>query len=55
MLTGLSEEEAERQLAHCGGELKTAVVAYCRTVSPEESRQLLAEAGGHLRRALGAS
>src|SRR6266404_781355 len=27
-LTGLSEAEAEQQLARCGGELKTAVVAH---------------------------
>jgi N-acetylmuramic acid 6-phosphate etherase len=51
-LTGLSEAEAERQLAQCGGELKTAVVAYRRGVSAEEARRLLAAAGGQLRRAL---
>src|SRR4029078_9883898 len=32
-LTGLSESEAEQQLALCGGELKTAVVSHCRGVS----------------------
>jgi N-acetylmuramic acid 6-phosphate etherase len=51
-LTGLSEAEAEKQLARCGGELKTAVVAYRRGVSPEEARKLLAVAGGQLRNAL---
>jgi N-acetylmuramic acid 6-phosphate etherase len=52
-LTGLSEVEAEEQLARCGGELKTAVVAYRRKVSAEEARRLLAEAAGQLRVALG--
>ena len=51
-LTGLSEAEAEEQLARCGGELKTAVVAYRRGVSAEEARKLLAAAGGQLRGAL---
>lgn len=48
-LTGLSESEAEQQLARCDGELKTAVVAYRRGVSAEEARRLLQEAGGQLR------
>lgn len=52
-LTGLTEDEAEAQLAFAGGELKTAVVAYCRHVTPEIARQILADAGGQLRRALG--
>jgi N-acetylmuramic acid 6-phosphate etherase len=51
-LTGLSEAEAEAQLVLAGGELKTAVVACCRKVSPDAARQLLAEAGGQLRGAL---
>jgi len=51
-LTGLSEAEAEQQLARCGGELKTAVVAYRRGVSAEEARRLLTAAGGQLRKAL---
>lgn len=51
-LTGLSEADAEQQLARCGGELKTAVVAYRRSVSAEEAKQLLTNAGGQLRRAL---
>jgi N-acetylmuramic acid 6-phosphate etherase len=51
-LTGLSEAEAEQQLARCGGELKTAVVAYRRGVSAEAARKLLAAAGGQLRGAL---
>ena len=51
-LTGLSEAEAEQQLARCGGELKTAVVAYRRGVSADEARRLLVEAGGQLRKAI---
>lgn len=51
-LTGLSEQEAEAQLARCGGELKTAVVAYRRGVSAEQARELLVRAGGQLRVAL---
>src|SRR5262245_40194761 len=41
-LTGMSEVEAEQQLARCGGEVKTAVVAYRRGVSADEARRLLA-------------
>jgi len=51
-LTGLTETEAEEQLACCGGELKTAVVAYGRGVSADEARRLLSAAGGQLRVAL---
>ena len=51
-LTDLSEEAAERQLARCDGELKTAIVAQLRSVTPEQARRLLEHAGGHLRRAL---
>ena len=53
MLTGVTEEEAERLVAAADGELKTAVVAKQRGVSPAEARALLAAAGGHLRRAIG--
>jgi N-acetylmuramic acid 6-phosphate etherase len=51
-LTGLSESEAEQQLARCGGELKTAVVAHRHNVSAEAARERLIQAGGQLRRAL---
>jgi N-acetylmuramic acid 6-phosphate etherase len=50
--TGLTEAEAEQQLTRAGGELKTAVVAYHRRVSPDEARRLLKEASGQLRGAL---
>lgn len=52
MLTDLPASEAERLLTQCDGELKTAVVAQRRGVSPAEARVLLTRAGGHLRRAL---
>lgn len=52
-LTGLSEADAETLLTHCHGELKTAIVATRRNVSPETARELLSQAGGQLRRALG--
>jgi N-acetylmuramic acid 6-phosphate etherase len=52
MLTGLSEEDAQSKLAECAGELKTAVVAQLRQVSPASARVLLQQADGHLRRAL---
>lgn len=51
-LTELSEEAAEKLLARCDGELKTAIVAQLRSVGPQEARRLLDQAGGHLRRAL---
>jgi N-acetylmuramic acid 6-phosphate etherase len=51
-LTGLTEAQAEQQLARCGGELKTAVVAQLRGISAEDARRFLAEAGGQLRGAL---
>jgi N-acetylmuramic acid 6-phosphate etherase len=51
-LTGLSEDEAEAQLARCDGELKTAVVACQRNLSPAVARQWLQRVGGHLRAAL---
>jgi N-acetylmuramic acid 6-phosphate etherase len=54
-LTGVTEGEAEELLARCGGELKTAIVAYRRNVAADAARTLLDQAGGHLRRALGES
>ncbi|MBN1851568.1 MAG: N-acetylmuramic acid 6-phosphate etherase [Pirellulales bacterium] len=54
-LTGLDDLATERLLDRCQGELKTALVAHRRNVSPDEARQLLNEAGGQLRGALGES
>ncbi len=51
-ITGLGQPEAERLLAECGGEVKTAIVAHRRHVPADEARRLLAAAGGHLRAAL---
>ena len=51
-LTGLTEDQAEQQLTACAGELKTAIVAYKRNLSPEAARGLLDQAGGHLRTVL---
>jgi len=51
-LTKLSGAEAQQRLAECDGEVKTAIVAQLRGVSPIEARDLLMAAGGHLRRAL---
>jgi N-acetylmuramic acid 6-phosphate etherase len=51
-LTGLSPSEAEKQLADCRGEVKTAVVACLRRLSSEDARQELERCGNHLRRAL---
>ncbi len=52
MLTGLSEEQAELQLATCNGELKTAVVAHRRQVPADTAREMLQQSGGQLRQAL---
>jgi N-acetylmuramic acid 6-phosphate etherase len=52
-LAELPEEEATRQLADCDGELKTAIVAARRGISPQEARRLLEQHNGHLRGALG--
>ena len=51
-LTGLSETDAESLLARCGGEVKTAVVAYKCGIDAEPARERLQSSGGHLRRAL---
>jgi N-acetylmuramic acid 6-phosphate etherase len=51
-LTNLGSTEARQRLADCDGELKTAIVAQLRHVSPAQARALLTAAGGHLRRAL---
>lgn len=52
LLTGLTEAEAEKQLARCDGELKTAVVAQRHDVTADVARELLTRAGGQLRQAL---
>jgi N-acetylmuramic acid 6-phosphate etherase len=54
LLAGVAEDEAERLLAACDGELKTAVVTQVRGIPPERARALLAEVDGRLRQALAA-
>ena len=49
---GLAPEEAEAQLAACGGEVKTAIVSALAGVTPVEARRRLGAAGGVVRRAL---
>jgi N-acetylmuramic acid 6-phosphate etherase len=51
-LAGLSPAEADRLLARCDGEVKTAVVAHLGSIPPDEARQRLARSGGHLRGAI---
>ena len=51
-LTGLTELEAEQQLARCDGELKTAVVAHLHGISAERAREIITKADGQLRQAL---
>ena len=51
-LTGLTEADAQERLRDCKGELKTAIVAVRRAVSPATARRMLLAADGQLRRAL---
>jgi N-acetylmuramic acid 6-phosphate etherase len=51
-ITDLSSDEAERLLASCQGEVKTAIVAHLKQVEPAEARRRLAAADQHLRAAL---
>ncbi len=46
------EEEAARALDACNGEVKTAIVALVKGVSPEEARRQLEAVGGVVRRAI---
>lgn len=51
-LTNLSQPQSAELLNRCGGEVKTAIVAAIRNVSPDEARRLLSERAGHLRATL---
>ncbi len=51
-LTELDLEASAALLDRCGGEVKTAVVAQQRRVSPDEARRILVDCDQHLRRAL---
>ncbi len=48
----VSEAEAERALAACDGEVKTAILTLLADVSPDEARRRLAEADGVIREAM---
>jgi N-acetylmuramic acid 6-phosphate etherase len=52
LLGEISPEEAERVLAACAGDVKTAIVMQRRGVPVAQARQWLCEAQGHLRVAL---
>jgi N-acetylmuramic acid 6-phosphate etherase len=51
-VTNLSDQESERLLNDCGGEVKTAIVSHYTRLSSSDARQLLEAAHGHLRNAL---
>jgi len=51
-LTGLSVDEATQLLVRCDGQVKTAVVACLKQLSPDTARLRLKDCGGHLRLAL---
>jgi N-acetylmuramic acid 6-phosphate etherase len=51
-VTNLSDNESERLLRACDGEVKTAIVSHYTGFSSVEARQLLANSHGHLRKAL---
>ncbi len=51
-LTNLPQPQSAELLNHCGGEVKTAIVAALRDVSPDEARRLLSQCAGHLRATL---
>jgi N-acetylmuramic acid 6-phosphate etherase len=51
-VTNLTDQESERLLTDCGGEVKTAIVSHYTGYSSMEARRLLDAAHGHLRKAL---
>ena len=51
-LTNLPQPKAAQLLSQCGGEVKTAIVAALKGVSPDEARRLLTLGAGHLRSTL---
>ncbi|HHT25989.1 MAG TPA: N-acetylmuramic acid 6-phosphate etherase [Firmicutes bacterium] len=50
--TGTDAQTAQQLLAECGGQVKTAIVAYSAEVTPQQSAQLLEKAGGFVRKAI---
>ena len=51
-VTNLSDNDSERLLHECGGEVKTAIVRHYTGCSSDDARQLLANSHGHLKSAL---
>jgi N-acetylmuramic acid 6-phosphate etherase len=51
-VTNLTDQESERLLRDCGGEVKTAIVSHYTGKPSAEARRLLADSQGHLRKAL---
>jgi N-acetylmuramic acid 6-phosphate etherase len=51
-ITNLTDQESERLLLDCGGEVKTAIVSHYRGCSSSDARIYLDAAHGHLRNAL---
>ena len=51
-LTGLTATAAGELLGRCDGQVKTAVVAHQKQITPEQARELLKNHSQHLRRAL---
>lgn len=51
-VTNLSDQESERLLKECNGEVKAAIVSHYTGYSFNEAQNLLAHSGGHLRMAL---
>lgn len=52
MLAAVDNENAQRLLDECGGEVKTAIVSYKWAVDAEEARRILRNVNGHLRAAI---
>ncbi|MGW4563495.1 N-acetylmuramic acid 6-phosphate etherase [Streptomyces sp. NPDC004561] len=52
LATGAADEEIERALTECGGEVKNAILALLAGVDGPTATRLLEESGGHLRAAL---
>ena len=51
-LTDLTAEEAEKLLARCEGEVKTAIAAHLCRMAPQQARRLLEQSDGRLRQVL---
>lgn len=51
-ITNLSDQESEKLLSECRGEVKTAIVSHYTGYTFDQAHDLLARSGGHLRTAL---